>query len=157
VDRDEERFVEAMGRYLAGYGLPRMAGRMWAVLLICEPPELTAGEIADALHASRGAISGAARLLTTVGLITRSSRRGDRREYFSVPPGSSIRLLESGGTAYQGIVDIADQGLRLLEGRPGSDRVRLEEIRDVYAFFVREFPKLMARFRDERRTGRVEA
>ena len=44
-----------------------MAGRMWGWLLICEPPEQTAAEIAEALQASRGAISGTARILTTAG------------------------------------------------------------------------------------------
>ena len=41
-----------------------MAGRMWGWLLICDPPEQTAADIAEALQASRGAISGTARILT---------------------------------------------------------------------------------------------
>ena len=57
----ESRFVEEMGQMLASYGMTPMAGRMWGWLLICEPAEQTASEIADALHASRGAISGAVR------------------------------------------------------------------------------------------------
>ena len=31
-----------------------MAGRMWGWLLICEPPEQTAADLAEALQASRG-------------------------------------------------------------------------------------------------------
>ena len=53
-----------------------MAGRMWGWLLICDPPEQTAGDIADALQASRGAISGTARILSSAGIIRRSTRRG---------------------------------------------------------------------------------
>ena len=41
-------------------GMTPMAGRMRGWLLICDPPEQTAAELADALQASRGAISGAA-------------------------------------------------------------------------------------------------
>ena len=76
----ESRFVEEMGQMLASYGMTPMAGRMWGWLLICEPAEQTASEIADALHASRGAISGTARLLANAGMIRRTTRRGDRRE-----------------------------------------------------------------------------
>ena len=52
-----------MGQFLGSYGMTPMAGRMWGWLLICEPPEQTAAEIAEALQASRGAISGTARIL----------------------------------------------------------------------------------------------
>ena len=72
----ESRFVEEMGQVLASYGMTPMAGRMWGWLMICEPAEQTAAEIAEALHASRGAISGTARLLANAGLIRRSTRRG---------------------------------------------------------------------------------
>ena len=61
----ESHFVEEMGQFLAGLGMTPMAGRMWGWLLICDPPEQTAAEIADALQASRGAISGTARILAT--------------------------------------------------------------------------------------------
>src|SRR3712207_397907 len=103
----EDEFVEDMGRYMEAHGFPRMAGRMFAWLLICDPPGQTAAEIAERLHASRGAISGAARLLTNAGLVKRSTRRGDRREYFSIPPGSIVRLIENGAAAFQAFVDIA--------------------------------------------------
>ena len=59
----ESAFVEEMGQALAGYGMTPMAGRVWGWLLICDPPEQTAAELAEALGASRGAISGTARIL----------------------------------------------------------------------------------------------
>ena len=39
---EEERFVERMGGILAAEGLPPVAGRLWAWLLVCDPPEQTA-------------------------------------------------------------------------------------------------------------------
>jgi DNA-binding transcriptional ArsR family regulator len=157
MDARHERFVEGMGQWMESHGLPRMAGRMYAWLLICEPPEQTAAELAEALQASRGAISGSARMLTGMGLVRRATRRGDRREYFSVPPGSITRLVESGSSAYQALVDLADEGLVLLRKRPAGERARLEEVRDVYAFFVREFPRMLTRLRKEQRTRERKA
>ncbi|HUT79112.1 MAG TPA: MarR family transcriptional regulator, partial [Polyangia bacterium] len=131
-------------------GMQRMAGRVWAWLLICEPPEQTADDLAQALHASRGAISGAVRDLTTVGLIRRARRRGERREYFSAPPDSIRRLILSGGSMLAQGREIADEGLTLLAARPPAVRARLQEFRDAYAYYEREWPRVIERYLEER-------
>ena len=89
----EAIFVEEMGQFLGSSGMTPMAGRMWAWLLICDPPEQTASDLATELHASRGAISGTARLLESAGMIRRGRRRGDRHEYFLAPAGALEALL----------------------------------------------------------------
>src|SRR5258706_2492014 len=94
----ESEFVEEMGQFLASLGMTPMAGRMWGWLLICEPAEQTAAEIAQALHASRGAISGTARLLAASGLVRRATRAADRREDLNPPP-PTLELLVSQAAA----------------------------------------------------------
>ena len=69
MDDRQAAFVEEMGQYLSSVGMTPMAGRMLAWLLICDPAEQTAAELADMLRASRGAISGAARALETAGFV----------------------------------------------------------------------------------------
>jgi len=86
-------FVEEMGQYLSSVGMTPMAGRMLAWLLICDPAEQTAAELADALRASRGAISTAARSLETAGFLRRSRRRRRAPEHFSMPPGAILALV----------------------------------------------------------------
>lgn len=147
---EEEEFVESVAAMLAGGGLPRMAGRIWGYLLVCEPVEQTAGDIAAALHASRGSISGMVRLLEPAGLVRRTTRRGDRREWFSVPPGSVISILESRLPSTVAWRRLAEHGLDLLAGRPPDVRARLEEVRDVYAYMERELPEMLAKFKAER-------
>ena len=44
----QSRFIEEMGQFLGGYGMTPMAGRMWGWLLLCDPPEQTAAQIAEA-------------------------------------------------------------------------------------------------------------
>ena len=114
---NEAAFVEAMGHHMYTRGMPRMSARVWAWLLICDHPEQTAAELANTLHASRGAISGAARDLATIGLIRRGRPRGDRRENFSVPAGSIRRLIAGMGAILVQGREIADEGLELLAGR----------------------------------------
>jgi MarR family protein len=150
VTDGEAAFVEAMGQFLGSSGMTPMAGRMWGWLLICQPPDQTAADLANELKASRGSISGTARLLTTAGLIQRTTRRGDRREYFSTPPGGFTTLIESAGAAYGRFRRLTEQGLDELADRPPAARMRLQEVHDAFAFFESEYPGLLARFRQER-------
>ena len=46
-------------------------------------------------------------------------------------------------TAYR---QLMDDGLELLRDRPASARDRLRETRRLYAFFEREYPRLLDRF-----------
>jgi DNA-binding transcriptional regulator GbsR (MarR family) len=146
----ESRFVDEMGTYLGALGMTPMAGRMWGWLLISEREEQTAADMAEALHASRGAISGTARILAGAGLIRRTTRRGDRKEYFSAPPEALESLLRSGGRIYSELQQISERGLEAIADRPAYARARLEEMRDVLAFVGGEIPTLVERFLRER-------
>jgi DNA-binding transcriptional regulator GbsR (MarR family) len=150
VTEQEAAFVEAMGQFLGSSGMTPMAGRMWGWLLICEPPEQSAADLAEALKASRGSISGTARLLATAGMIRRTTRRGDRREYFSVPPHALESLIAGAGDAYRRFRELTEEGLALVADRPPESRARLQEVHDVYAFYEREHPAALERFLRER-------
>src|SRR3954454_443898 len=146
----ESQFVEEMGQFLGGLGMTPMAGRMWGWLLICDPPEQTAGEIAEALQASRGAISGTARILAGPGLIRRTTRRGDRREYFAAPPEALDSMLASAGAIYRQMREIAERGLAATADRPAESRARLQEFHDVMSFVETEVPRVIRGFLDDR-------
>lgn len=146
----EQRFVERYAQHLQTSGIPPMAGRLWAWLLICDPAEQTAGELAEALHASRGAISGAARTMVAAGFIHRGRRRGERREYFSVPPGAIRRLILDSRTTLTRGREIAGEGLALHPGRDGAGRERLQDLHDMYAYFEREWPRVIEDYLEDR-------
>jgi DNA-binding MarR family transcriptional regulator len=146
VTEREAEFVDSMGSYLASFGMTPMAGRMWAWLLICEPIEQTAADIAEALHASRGAISGTARMLASAGMIRRNRRRGDRREYFSAPSDGFDSLFANSRQVYGHLRRIFDRGLAVVADRPPEIRERMQFARDGIAFVELELPKVLDRF-----------
>jgi DNA-binding transcriptional regulator GbsR (MarR family) len=146
----ESQFVEEMGQFLGSIGMTPMAGRMWGYLLICDPPDQTAAQIAEALHASRGAISGTARLLAGPGLIRRSTRPGDRREYFSAPAEALDSMLASAGAIYRQMREIAERGLAATADRPLEARARLQEFHDVMTFVEQEVPRVVGEFLRDR-------
>lgn len=146
----ESDFVEEMGQVLASYGMTPMAGRMWGWLLICDPPEQTAADIAEALNASRGAISGTARILAGAGFIRRTTHRGDRREWFNAQPEALESFLRNAGQVYAQLRRLAERGLDAIADRPAPSQARLEEMRDFLGFVEREMPAIVDRFLAER-------
>lgn len=146
----ESQFVEEMGQFLGSLGMTPMSGRMWGWLLICEPAEQTAADIAEALHASRGAISGTARILSSAGLVRRSTRPGDRREYFSAPAEALDSMLASAGAIYRQMREMAERGLAATADRPPEARARLQEFHDVMTFVEQEVPRLVGEFLRDR-------
>jgi len=156
VNEREAAFVEEMGQYMGGYKLTPVAGRLWAWLLICEPTEQTAADLAVELRSSRSAISGAAGFLSAAGMIRRVRRRGDRREYFSAPAGTFDALLRGIGTTYTRLVEITEDGLAATADRSARSRARLEEVHDATVFIQAVLPELVDRYLRER-TTRMEA
>ena len=59
-----------------------MTARVLATLLFTEQPTMTMGELAEQLRASPGAISGAIKMLTSVGLVERVPAPGSRRDHY---------------------------------------------------------------------------
>ena len=104
--------------------------------------------LAERLHASRGSVSGMARLLEQVGLIRRHTRPGDRREYFDIPPDALHRLMEVAIVRLRQNREMAEAGLALIADRPPESQARLRDIRDLYAFFEREWPAILARMHE---------
>jgi DNA-binding MarR family transcriptional regulator len=94
VDAREQQFVEQMGILGESDGLPRIAGRIFAFLLL-RRDECSLDDLATALGVSRASISTDARRLAQMGLVERRSRPGDRRDYYAIGPEGVRQLIES--------------------------------------------------------------
>jgi DNA-binding transcriptional regulator GbsR (MarR family) len=120
-------FAEEIGLFYEGFGLPRAWGRVLGWLLVCEPDFQSAEELAAALHASRGSISMATRALIRWGSVERQTRRGDRRTYYRIQPGSWTAVVELQTQSIAKLRELAKQGLGLLNDEPATRRNRLQE------------------------------
>lgn len=150
MNEQEARFVEALGQHLVRRGLSPMPSRVWAWLLVCDPAEQTAVDLATALQVSRGGISSAVRDLERMRIIRRTRRRGERRERFFVPRGSVRQLVASMEGVLREGREIADEGLVALAARRPEARSRLQEFRDVYAYYEQEWPAVVERYLQSR-------
>ncbi len=145
-------FVEDFGVAMDAVGLPRAAGRMLAWLLVCDPPEQTAGDLIEALDSSTGGVSQSLRLLTQFKMVERLGRRGDRRSYYRVAPGAWETVLAGQQADTVRFRRLGQQGLAVLAPVPEHRRKRLAEMTDFYAFLEREMPALVQRWAATRGT-----
>jgi DNA-binding transcriptional regulator GbsR (MarR family) len=150
----ELQFAEDMGRFFESGGLPRMAGRVWAMLLLTDASRMSALELRDALGASAGSISGATRYLLDLGLIERVNVRGERRDYFAPRRGAIAHILRMRLERLTAVEDILTEALEAFDDREHAVP-HLQEVHDVYHWYARELPKLHERFLADLRAGRV--
>ncbi len=129
---DVARYVEDFGLIFEEAGGPRMAGRMLAYLMICEPSHRTAGELAAVLGASKASVSTAMRYLVQSGMAERHTRPGDRREFVRVRPGMWSALLRDRLAQAQALRRLAERGLPLVRRSRPLPSEPLEELRDIY-------------------------
>lgn len=150
---DQERlYIEEFGLYFERMGLNRTAGRIFAWLMICDPPRQTLDELVAALGMSKSTISTAARALEQIGMVERISIPGVRPDYYRVPAEFWVQqafdlvILKAGE-----FVRLGRRGLDVLAGAPPERRQRLDDMVGIYAFVEREFPKLIAAWEAEQR------
>lgn len=146
----EQKFIEDFGLYMEELGLTRMAGRILAWLLICEPPHQDMQQLEEALQASKSSISTTTRQLIQFGMLERVSLPGERRDYYRVTDSLWTQGLQRATHQFQSFRQLADQGLAILAAAPLVQRGRLQEMRDAYAFLEREYPALLEKWKTER-------
>ena len=144
------RFVEHFAQLLVEGGMARMPARVFARLLVSDEGRLTAAELAELLHASPAAISGAIRYLEQVDLATRRRQPGSRRDYYEVR-GMDIwyEVMTRRDQLLNRWIEGHGEGLDALgDDTPGWRRVA--ETREFMMFMAKELPEVLERWREYR-------
>jgi DNA-binding transcriptional regulator GbsR (MarR family) len=146
-----DRFVERFAATLAGAGLPRLAARVFATLLVTESGRLTAAELAQRLHASAGGISGAVRYLVQVRLIRTERDPGTRRHVYAVDSSWYEATVTGNPLLERGEADLRE-GIAILGESPAADR--LTETLELIEFLREETQAMLRRWQERRATPR---
>src|SRR5579863_7866804 len=103
----ELTFADHAGRlYARRYGFPPMVGRLIGYLAVCDPPDQTINELADALLASRSAIANAVKTVEAMGLVSRTRAAGERMDRVWIDL-SSQQAMGMDITEYEEMRDLA--------------------------------------------------
>lgn len=136
-------------------GTPRMVGRLYGWLLVCDPPEQSAAELAESLQASKGSISTATRTLLTMGLAERVRLRGERFDRFRIRPEAMDEAIWR-EDQFTGPHRVIRMGLDALAGEPAERRQRLEELDWMYAWWEDRIGKLREEYLADRRRAQAK-
>jgi len=124
-------WVEQVTAFLARDGFPPIAGRILGWLLICDPPEQSAAEIAAAIDASRASLTTNMQVLMVMGVVSRRNRPGERTAYYRVEDEAWERLVRQRIAGLASFCQITDAGMRLV----GPESARAERIRAAHETF----------------------
>jgi hypothetical protein len=138
----EITFADHMGRFYARrYAFPPMVGRLIGYLAVCDPPEQTIAELADALLASRSAITGAVKVLETSAHVVRRTRAaGERMDRVRIDL-CSPQSLGMDITEYEELREMAREGLEVLRDAPPERRAVLLEMQAFAEFLLEQIPR----------------
>jgi hypothetical protein len=138
--------VEYVGRCWEGFGQPRTAGRILGWLMICEPPEQSSSDLADALQVSAGSVSAISRQLVQLGLADRVTYPGDRASYFRLNEHVWVEVVRARMDDLRALHDVALSAEPLL---PDTEPQRVTELAWMTEFLMKEWPPLMERMQRE--------
>jgi DNA-binding transcriptional regulator GbsR (MarR family) len=142
-------FVERFAVAKEADGLPRIAGRIFGLLLTAER-DLSLDEIAKELGASKGSASVNTRLLEQSGFIERVSRPGDRRDYYSISPDLFERTMGERLARWHRLHDIVIYGITASDLSPAV-RSRLKEFEAAHNSIGEVLETALARLRTRRK------
>ncbi|WP_344586424.1 hypothetical protein [Actinomadura vinacea] len=154
-------FADHVGRFYARqYGFPPMAGRLLGYLFVCDPAQQTIDELAEALLASRSAITGAVKLLESHRIARRTRLAGERVDRVSLDPASQ-QPQNFDSAIHKEHAALFREGLALLTDAPPERRAPLEEMVALADFLSERLPTLLDEWhahRDElRASGKLPA
>ena len=136
----EITFADHMGRFYARrYSFPPMVGRLLGYLAVCDPPEQSIGELAEALLASRSAIAGAVKVLETIHAVRRLRPAGERMDRVRIDL-SSPQALGMDVSEYEELLKLAREGLEVLRDAPVERRAALLETSAFAEFLLERLP-----------------
>ena len=143
-------FADRAGRFYARqYGFPPVTGRLLGYLAVCDPAAQTIADLAEALRASRSAITGAVKELEGFRAVQRTRAAGDRVDRVSIDPAG----LEPKGfdpAEYQQQAALAREALGLLEGESPARREVLEEAAALNDFLAKRLPEILTEWQAQR-------
>lgn len=132
----DQTFINRMGLVAEADGLPRIGGRLFALLILSDQPR-SLDDLADTLGVSKASISTEARRLVDKGIAERVARAADRRDYYAVAPDFFRRLIAHRLTRWSQFGALVGDCREQLGDASETIARRLDEVLDVQQSVVR--------------------
>lgn len=133
--------TENLGMSFDKLGLPPLAGRVLAFLLLSDPPFRTFDEIVTHLQSSKSSVSTTLKYLQQLEMISYKTFLGDRKRYFKVEPTRWVSLIRV-NDKIRTMISVFDRVIALKNKAHGE----VQEIRELYLYMETEIPKLFQKW-----------
>lgn len=153
MDTATARFTDRMAEIFEQEGQPPIAGRILALLLTSEAPR-TLDQLALALRVSKASASTNARLLAQFGVITRTRRPGDRRDFYSVVPDLFERSMAQRLGQWRRFTEVVEEARRTVPIRSRLVRARLRGYETAFAHVSDAISRSLTRWHRDGRARR---
>jgi DNA-binding transcriptional regulator GbsR (MarR family) len=141
IPQIKQSFIEGLSQISRFWGFPKGMGAIFGVLYL-SPGPLPLDEIVTQTGLTKGAVSTEVRALARLGLVHRSSKLADRKDYYEAETDfyKSIRniLRERQNTEFERAVASVKETLQKLETATGSEEERAfltERVKALQSFF----------------------
>jgi len=142
-----DKLVEDFGLFFENYGLPRIFGRMYGLLVLTDQPQLSLEQIANELKISKASVSTMARKLQAMTMIEKSTVPGDRRDYYHVSEATHINMMREKLKAALNLSSLIRRGARL-EGLSPPTLQRLRRMEHLYNEMAVTIDQFFENYRD---------
>ncbi|MGW3281765.1 GbsR/MarR family transcriptional regulator [Nocardia rhamnosiphila] len=139
-------FQERFAQIMVESGMPRMAARVFAALLVTDSGKLSAAELAERLGVGAPAVSGAVKYLVQVRLVERGREPGSRRDFCRIHEHTWSHYISRSDPVLGQVQSGAAEGAALL-GPASPAGQRLDETRRFFEFLRAEIEQSMAKWR----------
>lgn len=134
MQHDRKWFIEQMGHGAESDGFTRIAGRLFAELLLSDEPR-SLDDLAESLGVSKASVSTDARRLLERGVVERHGKPNDRRDYYRLSPDFFSQIvrhkLERWNRVGELMRDMADEA-----GESADIRERFAYVSEVQDFLL---------------------
>src|SRR5499427_4728949 len=163
MDKAQRTFIDRLGDAAEADGLSPIAGRLFALLLLAPEPQ-SLDELADGLGVSKASVSTDARRLLDRGIVERTRRTGDRRDFYELAPDFFARVIRARVARWRRIQQLVDDVRADAQALPGAARERfnaveaiqsavIDRVDDALAEWEKSAQKQRAAARAKRRTA----
>jgi DNA-binding transcriptional regulator GbsR (MarR family) len=145
------QFIESFTANLAQAGFPRTPARIFVALLTADSSSMTAAQLADLLQASPASVSGGARYLVQVGLVTAEGEPGSRRQHYRMSVSVWQDIVSLRDRQFTRWAADLEHGIKVL-GPDSPAGMRMAATVQYFEFISAEMAGLLARW-EERAAG----
>jgi predicted transcriptional regulator len=146
MDSRTSRFTDRVASLFEHDGLPPIAGRMFALLLVTEDA-LSLDELSEHLGVSKASASTNARLLARFGLIEPGRRPGSRRDYYHTADDLFERSMAQRLDRWREFTEAIGDGRRTLPLPSPAVRERLERYEGALGYMADAIGRAMEQWR----------